>query len=107
MQISKLAAKPKLINIVIDDKELADKYRKEYKMKEDEMLEFHTWDRLPMDTFNELVNIDTENESELFKMVMPLMLDEDGNEVMADGAVLPQDVLVGTITAITKTLGKK
>jgi len=106
MQISKLAATPKLQEVIIKDKKLADKYRTEYKMKPDEMLSFYTWDRLPMETFSALAQVNEESDIDMIKLVMPLMLDDKGKEVMSNGMMLPKDVLIATIKAITVSLGK-
>ena len=52
MKITQLAAKPKLIKIKLSNKDLVKRYNEE--------IEFHTWDRQPIDTFMELANVNSD-----------------------------------------------
>ena len=49
MHLSQLAAKPKLIEVIIESEEIIKEYG--------EPLAFHTWDRQPMETFMKLVSL--------------------------------------------------
>ena len=49
MKLSELSQKPKLIRILIDKKEIVKKYGEE--------LEFHIYDRQPLDVFTKLANV--------------------------------------------------
>tara|TARA_X000001382_G_C3152695_1_gene173487 strand:+ start:597 stop:902 length:306 start_codon:yes stop_codon:yes gene_type:complete len=100
MKISKLAAKPQLIQIKLENKELVKKYG--------EVIEFHTWDRQPLATFMELANANSADSKpgDIIHLVKDLILDEDGKPVMSDDNTLPTDVLLIAVGAIVDRLGK-
>jgi hypothetical protein len=97
MKLSELSQKPKLINIVIDKKEIVKKYGEE--------LEFHIYDRQPLDVFTKLANA-KEDTAGVTELIQDMILDEQGNPVVTDGNVLPLDVIMEAVTLITKELGK-
>lgn len=97
MKLSDLSQKPKLIKIIIDKKELVKKYGEE--------LEFHIYDRQPLDVFTKLANA-KEDTAGVTELIQTMILDEQGNPVVRDGHVLPLDVIMEAITLITKELGK-
>lgn len=100
MKITQLAAKPQLIKIVITDEDLVAKF------SNGEPIEFWTWDRQPLDVFMRLATIDTTNNSMLIDIVKTMILDESGQPVIRDDAVLPGPVLIRAVSKITETLGK-
>ena len=53
MKLSELTAKPKLVEISIDDEDTIKEFG--------EAITFHTWDRQPMDVFMRLANADHSN----------------------------------------------
>jgi len=97
MKLSDLSQKPKLIKIIIDKKEIVEKYGEE--------LEFHIYDRQPLDVFTKLANA-KEDTAGVTELIQTMILDEQGNPVVRDGHVLPLDVIMEAITVITKELGK-
>jgi hypothetical protein len=97
MKLSELSQKPKLINIVIDKKEIVKKYGEE--------LEFHIYDRQPLDVFTKLANA-KEDTAGVTELIQEMILDENGKPVVTDGNVLPLDVIMEAVTLITKELGK-
>jgi hypothetical protein len=102
MRLSQLAAKPQLVKISITDPELTARY------SNSEPIEFWTWDRQPMDVFMRLANVNTASGDAglMIDTVRALILDEDGTEIIRDGASLPGPVLVRAITEIVGALGK-
>ena len=98
MKLSELSQKPKLIQILINNKDIVKKYGEE--------LEFHIYDRQPLDVFAKLSALTEENSSEIAKIVESLILDEKGEPVVKDDNTLPMDVLVSAMTSISTVLGK-
>jgi len=98
MNISELAKTPQLIDLTLDSPELVQKYG--------EPIKFHIYDRQPLDVFAKLSTLKEENTGEIANIVQGLILDEKGEPVLKDGAVLPVDVLVSAMTSISAVLGK-
>jgi hypothetical protein len=98
MKLSQLAAKPQLIKITLDDQALVKEHG--------ETIEFWTWDRQPLDVFMRLANSKETDVGSMIDIVRTLILNEDGSQVVTDGAMLPTNVLIAAIGSITTTLGK-
>jgi hypothetical protein len=99
MKLSQIAAKPKLIEVSIDDEEVIKEYA--------EALTFFTWDRQPMDVFTRMANLSETNDiSGLLDIVRTLVLDEDGNEILTTESTLPTSILMKVIQKVTEHLGK-
>lgn len=107
MKLQALASKPKLIKITIDDESLVKAYG--------EAIEFHIYDRQPMDVFMKLASLDGEGSlSELGNLVKEMILDEDGKKILEGDSELPVDVMMKVIentvnrlgNSLTQTLGK-
>jgi hypothetical protein len=98
MKLAELSQKPQLINILIDKKELVDKYGEE--------LEFYIYDRQPLDIFSKLANATQDDVAGATMLLKDLILDEDGQAVIADGRVLPIDVMIEAVRLIGDRLGK-
>lgn len=98
MKLSKLAAKPQLIKLELNDEEIVKEFG--------EPLEFWTWDRQPLDTFMKLANAQGAKMSDIIDVTKNLILDEDGKPVIKGEEMLPTNVLVAAIAKITELLGK-
>jgi hypothetical protein len=99
MKLSQIAAKPKLIEVSIDDEEVIKEYA--------EALTFYTWDRQPMDVFTRMANLSESNDiSGLLDIVRTLVLDEDGKEILTKESTLPTSILMKVIKKVTEHLGK-
>ncbi len=97
MKLSDLSQKPKLIKIIISKKEIVEKYGEE--------LEFHIYDRQPLDVFTKLANA-KEDTAGVTELIQNMILDEQGDPVVKDGNILPLDVIMEAVTLITSELGK-
>jgi len=97
MKISELSQKPQLIKVTISKKELVEKYGEE--------LEFHIYDRQPLDVFTKLANAE-KDMSGVTEMIQTMILDEKGNPVVKDDNVLPLDVLMECVKEVSERLGK-
>tara|TARA_R110000787_G_scaffold128205_1_gene239901 strand:+ start:111 stop:407 length:297 start_codon:yes stop_codon:yes gene_type:complete len=98
MKLTELAAKPQLKEIIIEDTDIVEVYG--------DSLSFFVMDRLPIETYTKLASVKTEDPSEMYNIIKDLILDEDGMPVMADGNVLPMDVMTAAVLKVTETLGK-
>ena len=98
MKLKDLASKPKLVKVVLDDKDIVENYGEE--------LEFFINDRLPIATYTKLASIKSDNMGELFEALRHLILDENGEPVMNDEAILPIDLLNSAVLKVTESLGK-
>jgi len=100
MKLSQLAAKPQLIKLTIDDQDLCARY------SNGEPLEFYTWDRQPIDVFMKLASSQGEETGVMIDVVRTLILNEQGEMIIAQGQALPSPILVKAIGMIVETLGK-
>jgi hypothetical protein len=98
MKLSELAAKPQLKEIIIDDKDIVKEYG--------DSLSFFVMDRLPIETYTKLASVKTEDPGQMYDIIKDLILDENGMPVMADGNVLPMDVMTAAVLKVTESLGK-
>lgn len=98
MKINQLAAKPKLIELVIDDKDTIEEYG--------EAVSLWTWDRQPLETFMKLASINQNDASQIIDIVRTLILDENGRPVIEKDNMLPMKLLLKIIQKIVETLGK-
>lgn len=98
MKLNQIAAKPKLITVVLDDEEVIKEFG--------EPVEFYTWDRQPLDTFMKLANANQQDQSQMIDIVRTLILDENGKQIIDGENMLPVNVLVKAIAKIVEKLGK-
>lgn len=98
MKLSELAAKPQLIKVEITDESVMQEFG--------EPLEFHTWDRQPLDTFMKLASATQTDPGTMIDIVRKLILDENGKEIIGKEQMLPSHVLVKVIAKIVEMLGK-
>ena len=98
MKLSQIAAKPQLVEVVIDDAETIREFG--------ESLVFYTWDRQPLPMFMKLASISGADTAGMVEIVRTLILDQDGKEIITGESMLPTAVLLRSIAKITEMLGK-
>lgn len=98
MHLNQIAAKPQLISVVLDDEETVKEFG--------EPLEFHTWDRQPLDVFLKLANNEHNDANTMIDIVRTLILDPEGKEIIKDGITIPTSILLKVIAKIVELLGK-
>jgi hypothetical protein len=98
MKLEQLAAKPKLVQIVIDDADIVEQFG--------ETITFYTWDRQPMSTFIKMATLDQKDYSSIMMAMRELVLDEQGAPIINDDVMLPGQVMMRCITRIVEGLGK-
>ena len=97
MKLAELSKKPELIKITLKKKEIIEKYGDE--------IEFHIYDRQPLDVFTKLANAEKDMTG-ITEMIQDMILDDSGNKIVNDDKVLPLDVLMECVTEISTRLGK-
>ena len=98
LKLTQLASKPQLIKVIVDSKELVERYGDE--------LEFCIWDRQPIDQFIRMATTGANDYAEMIRMVNDLILDEEGKKVLKEGEALPNDVMIAVINTVVERLGK-
>jgi hypothetical protein len=98
MKLSQLAAKPQLIEVILDDEETIAKYG--------EAVTFNIWDRQNMNTFIKLATLNYEDFGSIAELMNDLVLDDNGKPIVQEDLVLPTDLLMKAITRVIDTLGK-
>lgn len=99
MNISEFKIKPKLIEILIDDKDIVEQYG--------DSIKFHMYDHLDLTTYFKFFRAQSEgNTDELLKIVKTIVLDDKGKPVMNHEYELPVDIFTNAVIKITEHLGK-
>jgi hypothetical protein len=96
MKLKEIAAKPKLIKVVLDDEKIIELY--------DEPLEFWMWDRQELVVFLRMAQI-KDDQAELMMIIRELILDETGVPMLEPNEILPIEVLLPLSTAVVDQLG--
>jgi len=97
MKLSELTAKPKLITLSVDDEATIKEFG--------EPIEFHTWDRQPIDVFLKIASAQEKDMSQMVGVVKDLILDENGKALITDENMVPTQVLIKCIGKIVEKLG--
>lgn len=98
MKLAELAKAPKLTKIIIDDESLVKTYG--------EPIEFWVYDRVDMETFMALANLEGgQNIKDVIKVMKNLILDEEGKHIITDKNILPNDVMIKAVEKTVNALG--
>lgn len=97
MKLSQLTAKPKLITLTIDDETTIAEFG--------EAIEFHTWDRQPIDIFLKIASAQEKDMTQMVGVVKDLILDENGKPLISDENMVPTQLLIKCIGKIVEKLG--
>jgi len=98
MNLKNLATKPQLVKVTLDDEDIRTQYG--------DALDFWVWDKQPLTKFIKYANAEHTDPAELIEFCSQLILDEAGEPVMTDGAVLPASVLIKCVNKVVEQLGK-
>lgn len=99
MNIKDFASKPQLVELILDDKDLVERYG--------EPITFYTYNIVRMSTYFDFFNARSNNEfGNLDKIMKGLILDAQGNRVLSDDEDLPIDIAAAAINKIGEILGK-
>jgi hypothetical protein len=100
MELTKLATKPELLKVILDDEDTIKEHN--------EPIEFYVWDKQPLELFVAVAtkSQNKDNYGELLTLCSDLILDKDGQPVIKDGLVLPNTLLVKCVNKVVEQLGK-
>lgn len=98
MELTKLAAKPQLVKVAIDDADTIREFG--------EPLEFYIWDRQSIEKFVKLATLDYQDFGAVADIVQEYVLDSEGRPIVTNDSVLPSNILMRAITKVIDTLGK-
>ena len=100
MNITKLAKKPTLVKVTLDDTEIVTNFG--------EAVEFWMYDVQPMHVFFSLAALENADPKEVAEIMSGLILNENGKPVMTkeNGMTIDSAIMVAAITKIMATLGK-
>lgn len=96
MKLVEIAKKPTLQRLELADEETVQKYG--------EPLEFWCYDRQPLDAFLKFANR-TNDPSVMAEILREMILDEAGNPIMANGLILPSDLMIKVANKLVEHLG--
>lgn len=100
MKLSELAKEPKLTKIILNEDPIIQKY--------EEPVEFWIYDRVDMETFMALANLEGNQDiRDVVKVMENLILDENGKKILSDGKVLPNDIMIKAVEATVSYLGNE
>ena len=99
MDISKLAKKPQLEKLVLDDKDIVEKFG--------EPITFYLKDHMGISTYFNFYKLQqTEDDSLLNDLLRKLILKEDGSPAIGEDEVLPIQLILAILMRINDFLGK-
>jgi len=98
MDLKKLATKPQLIRVELNDEDIVKEYG--------EALEFYVWDKQPLTKFIHFANAEAANFGDLVSFCTELILDSEGQPVMSGDNILPAGILVKCVNRVVEQLGK-
>jgi hypothetical protein len=99
MDISKLAAKPALLEIKLDEQDIVDTYGEE--------ITFWMKDHLDLATYFDFYKFQKENSSEqLMATLRKIILNAEGQQAIADDCILPVDITLAVMMKVNDNLGK-
>jgi hypothetical protein len=99
MDLKKLAAKPKLVEVIIDDPEIVKEYG--------ETISFWMKDHLDIMTYFDFYRSQNLSDNQLFQKVLSkILLNKEGETVLKEDEQLPIDITLAILTRINEVLGK-
>lgn len=99
MELAKLAKKPQLIEVVIDDEEIIQEYG--------EAISFWMRDHLDIMTYFDFYRSQNVADTEQFNRVLSkILLNQEGNHILKEDEILPVDITLAILTRINQVLGK-
>lgn len=99
MDIGKVAKKPQLVEVLIDDEDIVNNYG--------ESITFYMLDFVDINTYFDFFKSQSDkNGDNLNKLLRKIILKEDGTPALGDEEGLPIDISIAALTKINETLGK-
>ena len=96
MKLVEIAKEPTLIRLSLDDEDTIREFN--------EPLEFWIYDRQPIDTFLKFAGRGQEHTA-MIEIVKQMVLDESGQPVIKDTAILPNKIMLRVVSRLMDYLG--
>ena len=96
MKLVEIAREPTLVKLVLDDADTIAEFN--------EPLEFWIYDRQPIDTFLRFAGRGSEHTA-MIEIVKQMVLDESGQPVIRDNAILPNKIMLRVVSRLMDYLG--
>lgn len=97
IKLSSLKAKPTLVEKLLDDKEIVEAFGG--------AIQFWTWDRIPLETYMQLVSADQDDIKIRFDIAKKLILDEDGQQMLTNDEVFTPAVMTAVVAEVFNGMG--
>lgn len=99
MKLEKFAAKPKLVELIIDDADIVETYG--------ETVTFYMYDIVNMNVYFEFFKARADSHMEsLVTIIRKLILNAKGEAILVEGIDLPMDLMAASIVKVGEVLGK-
>jgi hypothetical protein len=99
MLISQVSKKPALIKMDLDDPKIVETYG--------ETITFYMYDNVDLNTYFNFFKVQqSEDGTELNKLIRKIVLNEAGEQAVKDDEMLPVDICFAALVKINDTLGK-
>lgn len=99
MDISKLAKKPQLVQMILDEKDIVEKFG--------EPITFYIKDQMGIGTYFDFYRLQQqENDTLLNELLRKIVLKEDGSSAIGEEEVLPVQLVLAILVKINDFLGK-
>lgn len=99
MEISKLAKKPQLVELILDDADIVERFG--------EPISFYIKDHMGVATYFDFYRLQQQNDDELLNdLLRKLILKKDGTPALADDEVVPVQLILAILMKISEHLGK-
>ena len=96
MKLVEIAREPTLVKLTLDDADTIAEFN--------EPLEFWIYDRQPIDTFLRFAGRGSEHTA-MIEIVKQMVLDESGEPVIRDNAILPNKIMLRVVSRLMDYLG--
>jgi hypothetical protein len=99
MDIKNFAAKPQLVEVVIDDEHIVSEYG--------ETITFWMKDQVDINTYFELFKTQSDESGQGLQTVLSkIILNKEGKPVLGEEETFPVDITIAALTRINQILGK-
>jgi hypothetical protein len=99
MNITQLAKRPELFEIVVDDEDIVKTYG--------EAITFHMYDHVDINTYFDFYRVQQEQDGrQLNALLKKIIVDKDGKPCIGDDDMLPIDVTLAVLVKVNESLGK-
>ena len=97
VKLSSLKAKPTLVEKLLEDKEIIEAFGGP--------IQFWSWDRVPLETYMQLVSASEADIKIRFEIAKKLILEEDGKQMLTGDEVFTPAVMTAVVAEVFNGMG--